>query len=209
MTTKDELLARIYGARSNLDLSEGYDGWAGDYDGDMERRGYRLPGIVTCLVARHVRPDDGPVLDAGAGTGLLGEWLQLAGYGDLAGFDLSDGMLELARQTGAYGALHRMTLGERLDFPDDHFRAVASAGTFGATHAPASGFDELVRVTRPGGHLVLSVRVTGMDEAGFPAALARLEAEGRWRLVETIGPFQAMKNEPQSLYVVHVCEVTG
>lgn len=208
-TTKDELLARIYGARSNRDLSEGYDGWAGDYDGDMERRGYRLPGVVTFLVARHVRRGDGPLLDAGAGTGLLGEWLRLAGYVDLTGIDLSDGMLQRAERTGAYGALRPMTLGEPLDFPDASFRAVASAGTFGATHAPASGFDELVRVTRPGGHLVLSVRVEGMEQAGFPAAMARLEAEGKWHLVETVGPFQAMRHEPGSLYVVHVCEVPG
>jgi SAM-dependent methyltransferase len=207
MTTKDELLARIYGARSNRDLSEGYDGWAGDYDGDMERRGYRLPGIVTCLVARYVPPAEGPILDAGAGTGLLGEWLRLAGYRDVTGIDLSAGMLALAGKTGAYRELRQMTLGEPLAFPDDHFRAVASAGTFGATHAPASGFDELVRIARPGGHLVLSIRVEGMEAAGFPAALARLEAEGRWRLVETVGPFQAMRSEPASLYVVHVCEV--
>ena len=83
------------------------------------------------------------------------------------------------------------------------------AGTFGITHAPASGFDELVRITRPGGHLVLSVRARGMEEAGFPAAIARLEATKRWRHVETVGPFQAMRSEPESLYVVHVCRKTG
>ena len=70
-------------------------------------------------------------------------------------------------------------------------------------------FDELVRITRPGGHLVLSVRARGMEEAGFPAAIARLEATKRWRHVETVGPFQAMRSEPESLYVVHVCRKTG
>ena len=206
---KQQILARVYGARSNDDLSEGYDGWAGDYDGDMERRGYRLPGIVTSLVARHVAPGDGAILDAGAGSGLLGEWLALVGYRAITGIDLSQGMLDLAAATGAYESLHRMALGEPLAFPDDRFAAVASAGTSGITHAPASGFDELVRITRPGGHLVLSVRARGMEEAGFPATIARLEATKRWRHLETVGPFQAMRSEPESLYVVHVCRKTG
>jgi len=98
---KQRHIAQVYGARSTADLAEGYDGWAPDYDGDMERRGYRLPGLVTCLVARHVRPGDGPLLDAGAGTGLLGAWLRLVGYDAITGIDLSDGMLVLARRTGA------------------------------------------------------------------------------------------------------------
>jgi len=206
---KQEHIARVYGARSNDDLSQGYDGWAADYDGDMEQRGYRLPGIVTSLVARHVPPDAGAMLDAGAGSGLLGEWLALVGYSNITGIDLSQGMLDLAGTTGAYADLRCMALGEPLDFPDAHFAAVASAGTFGATHAPASGFDELLRITRPGGHLVLSVRAKGMEEAGFPATVARLEQEGRWCRVETVGPFQAMRNEPESLYVVFVCRKAG
>ena len=206
--SKNRHIARVYGARSNEDLEQGYDGWAGDYDGDMERRGYRLPGVVTALVARHVAPDAGPILDAGAGSGLLGEWLQLAGYRDITGIDLSAGMLEQARRTGAYRVLHRMTLGESLDLPDGSFAAVASAGSFGITHAPASGFDELIRITRPGGHLVISIRDKGIAEAGFPQAIARLEQAGRWGLVETAGPFPAMRGEPESLYVVHVFRKT-
>ena len=207
--TKDEILARVYGARTNEDLSEGYDGWAPDYNGDMERRGYRLPGMVTALTARHVGTQEGPLLDAGAGSGLLGVWLRIVGYTDITGIDLSKGMLDLAEATGAYGALHRMTLGELLDFPDAAFAAVASAGAFGATHAPATGFDELLRITRPGGHLVLSIRVKDMAEKGFPAAIARLEQAGLWRLIETVGPFPAMPAEPESLYVVHVCRKAG
>lgn len=207
--TKEAILARVYGARSNDDLAEGYDGWAGAYDGDMEQRGYRLPGIVAALTARHVGAEDRPLLDAGAGSGLLGIWLKLLGYDAITGIDLSRGMLDLAAATGAYTDLARMTLGEPLDFADGAFAAVVSTGTFGATHAPAAGFDELVRITRPGGHLILSVRAKGMEDAGFPAALERLEQAGAWRRIGTTGPFQAMRNEPESLYVVHVCRKPG
>lgn len=100
-----------------------------------------------------------------------------------------------------------MTLGEPLDFADRHFGAVASAGAFGATHAPACGLDELIRVTRRGGHVVMTIRVKDMERTGFPAAIAAHEAAGRWRTVETVGPFEATRSEPESLYVAHVLEV--
>jgi hypothetical protein len=53
-----------------------------------------------------------------------------------------------------YRDLRQMTLGEPLDFDDDQFAAVSSAGVFTQGHAPLSGFDELIRITRSGGHIV-------------------------------------------------------
>src|SRR5690606_29724802 len=97
--------------------------------------------------------------------------------------------------------LSAMALGEALDLPGDRFGAVVSAGTFGIHHAPAAGLAELVRVTRPGGHVLWSVRVKGMSEAGFEAETERLANAGLWRVLEAIGPFQAMREEPESLYM--------
>ena len=163
-----EALDLVYNARGADDLRRGYDGWAADYDADMDRRGYVLPGFAAAMVARHVAPGEGPILDAGAGTGLLGERLARAGHRDLVALDLSEGMLEAAARRGVYRAVRRAALGEPLDFADGHFRAVVSAGAFGARHAPAGGLRELIRVARPGGHLVVTVRRLGMEEAGFP-----------------------------------------
>ena len=207
MTGERPHLERVYRPRDRDDLREGYDRWALDYDRDMDRRGYRLPGLMTALAARYVPKEEGRLLDAGAGTGLLGEWLALAGYRDIEGIDLSEGMLAIARARGVYGALAAMALGEPLDLPDDRFRAVVSAGTFGIHHAPATGLEELVRITRPGGHVLWSVRVEGMTEAGFEAETERLAAAGLWRVIEAIGPFQAMREEPESLYMAYACKV--
>lgn len=200
-------LERVYRPHDRDDLRGGYDLWARDYDRDMDRRGYRLPGLMTALTARYVPSDEGPLLDAGAGTGLLGEWLALAGYRDIEGIDLSPGMLDIARSRGVYGALATMALGDPLDLPDGRFRAVVSAGTFGIHHAPATGLGELIRITRPGGHVLWSVRVKGMAEAGFEAKTERLAEAGLWRILETVGPFQAMREEPESLYMAYACEV--
>ena len=206
---RDDAVALAYNARSNKDLREGYDGWASGYDADMDRRGYKLPGLVTALVARHIPLGHGPILDAGAGTGLLGEWLDLAGYKDLVALDLSQGMLDVAASRDVYGALTCAALGDQLDYPENHFRAVASAGAFGVHHAPSAAFESLVRITQPGGHLILTVRYIDMEEGGFPQEIARLEDAGRWKALEALGPFFAFRDEPESLYMAWVFEKTG
>jgi predicted TPR repeat methyltransferase len=186
--------------------NQAYDGWARGYDADMDRRGYKLPGLVTALVARHIPIGQGPILDAGAGTGLLGEWLDLAGYTDLAALDLSQGMLDIAASRGVYDTLTCAPLGDQLDYPENHFRAVASAGSFGVHHAPAAAFESLIDITQPGGHLILTVRYIDMEKGGFPQEIARLENGGRWKTLESLGPFFAFRDEPDSAYIAWVFE---
>ena len=54
-----------------------------------------------------------PVLDAGAGTGLVGEWLGILGYPEVEALDISEGMLAVARAKGVYRALHVGCAGRR------------------------------------------------------------------------------------------------
>ncbi len=200
----EELMRRIYQPRDTQELRQSYDIWADDYDDDIARHEYRLPGIITALMARHVTTGAGTILDAGAGTGLLGEWLSLAGFRDLLALDMSPGMLEHAARRGVYSSVRTGELGRPIDLPDGRFAAVASAGAFGITHAPASGFREMVRLTREGGHLVLSVRLEGMDEGGFEEEARDLETEGLIRRIESAGPLEAFAGDANSLYVVWV-----
>ena len=51
--------------------------------------GYYLPFQITAWVARYVPAGEGPLLDAGCGTGLSGPALKALGYNDIAGLDLS------------------------------------------------------------------------------------------------------------------------
>ena len=99
-------------ARNNDELTEGYDGWAKYYDRDVLSFGYKIPAIMTCLIGRHIPPDIGTMLDAGVGTGILGETLALMGYKDLVGIDMSQGMLEVAQKKDVHKKLLKMTLGE-------------------------------------------------------------------------------------------------
>lgn len=202
--SRKELMRRIYQPRDTQELRQTYDIWADDYDDDIARRDYRLPGIITALVARHVSTGAGTILDAGAGTGILGEWLSLAGYRDLLALDMSQGMLQRATRRGVYSGLWTGELGRPTDLPDGRLAAVASAGAFGITHAPASGFREMARLTREGGHFVLSVRLEGIGEGGFEEEARRMERDGLWRRIETLDPLEAFAGDSESLYVTWV-----
>ena len=63
--------------------------------------------------------------------------------------------------------LKQAALGEPLPWPDGHFAAFFSTGVFTKGHAPASGLDELARITRPGGHAIFTVRDNVLDRGGF------------------------------------------
>jgi hypothetical protein len=73
-------LGAVYEAATAEEVARLYDGWASTYDAEMAVAGYRHPSICLALLARHVPAGSAPVLDAGAGTGLVGEWLGIIGY---------------------------------------------------------------------------------------------------------------------------------
>ncbi|TIU27076.1 MAG: class I SAM-dependent methyltransferase, partial [Mesorhizobium sp.] len=151
-------LDSVYSAETPEALAKAYAEWAATYDSETASLGYLLPFLIAAWVARHVPTGDGPLLDAGCGTGLSGPSLKALGYGDIAGLDLSDDMLKLAGSRQAYSELKKAMLGGPLPWPDRHFRAFFSTGVFTIGHAPASGLHELVRVTKSGGHAIFTVR---------------------------------------------------
>ena len=92
MDTSDKI-QWVYGSRNNQELGDRYNQWAKDYERDLAEtfgRPDREP--IVDLVLKYVAKE-AHILDAGAGTGLLGQWLHAEGYRHLAGIDLSSGML--------------------------------------------------------------------------------------------------------------------
>ncbi|MBA7658050.1 tRNA 5-carboxymethoxyuridine methyltransferase [subsurface metagenome] len=200
----------IYSSRNNQELTERYDQWAKDYDAELEQDfEWQGPQRTTEFFARYV-PRTASILDAGAGTGLMGEILAKLGYHDLVAMDLSPGMLEEARKKNLYRELHQMVMGEPLDYATDSFDAVVSTGVLTVGHAPASSLDELVRITRPGGHIVFTLRPDVYEKNGFKEKQAALESEGKWKFVEASEKFQALpKGEPDVYHQVWVYRVTS
>jgi predicted TPR repeat methyltransferase len=189
---REQRLRQVYGASGSEELRAIYDDWASAYDSDLQAFGYSYPPAIAGLVGRYVRECDAPILDAGAGTGVVGEVLAILGYTRLTGIDLSDGMLAVARVKGVYAELKNQVLGERLDFADDSFAAVVSAGVLTTGHAPPGCLDELVRVTRPRGHLIFTLSTPAYEEGGFRAKLEALTRHGSWRSLETTPTWRAL-----------------
>lgn len=193
--TSDKL-ASAYAATSAAEVASTYDAWADTYDAEMATLGYRHPTICLALLARHL-PPGGPVLDAGAGTGLLGEWLRLTGYAPVEGVDLSAGMLAVAARKGAYDRLAEGDLAGRLPFEDGRFAGCVCAGVFTTGHVGAEGLDELLRVLAPGGVVVLTVKDKTW-EAGFAGRVDDLEREGAVVRLDATPSYSSMPGVPDN-----------
>ena len=81
----------VYESTSNQELEERYDQWAAEYDKDLDEVfAWNAPQNGARVLAGLV-PGDAAVLDAGAGTGLVGKCLADAGFTNMAAMDLSQG----------------------------------------------------------------------------------------------------------------------
>lgn len=187
-------LGAVYDARSSDEVAALYDGWAETYDAEMSVAGYRHPTICLALLARHLPRGSSPILDAGCGTGLIGEWLAIMGYPHVEGLDISEGMLVRAGAKNTYAVLHRLALGGPLPFPDGHFAGIVSAGVFTTGHVGPEGLDELIRICRSGGPIVLTVKNT-LWLGGFKERVIEFENIGLIAPVEETAPYVSMPGE--------------
>ncbi len=210
MAEEQNVIQWVYASKNEQELAERYDQWAKTYENDLGRDiGWYGPIRAVESAVKYLAKD-ARILDAGAGTGLVGALMAERGHKDLVAMDLSQGMLDEARKKNVYKEFHQMVMGETLDFDTDAFDAVISVGVLTVGHAPASSLDELVRVTRPGGHIIYTLRPDLFEEGGFKEKHAELEAAGSWKVAEVGDPTQILpKGEPDVYHQVWVLEVTS
>lgn len=124
--------------------------------------------IRQVLAEAHLQPGE-TVLDVGCGSGVLDRWLarhtQMANR--IVAVDIHRTLLrEAAALTAKEGLGEVITFregnAESLPFPDDHFDVVMSATVMELLDADRM-LQELVRVTRPGGRVVVVVRAVDMS----------------------------------------------
>lgn len=192
----DRWIEDVYHVKDRATLEQLYDSWAESYDADLQQVGYLHLPVIAGLVARHVPEKRHAILDAGVGTGAVGEVLALLGYGNLWGVDMSDGMLAKALARGCYRDLRKGVLGDQLNFESDVFDGIVSTGTFTKGHAPASALVELVRILKCGGVLMFTVGVSIWESQGFADVIGQLTSNGTLAVVETTQAYAPMPFSP-------------
>lgn len=185
-TAGNPLLERAYALADADEARALYDEWAGSYDADLadDSQGYVGPVVAAEAVAR-IAGVDGEILDAGCGTGLVGAALAQHGAHTIDGVDLSPGMLERAKATGAYRRLAPADLSRPLPTAADSYDVVVCVGTLTHGHVGPGAFGEFVRLARPGGTIVATVLDDIWDSGGYRAEVGRLAQMAMVEIVST------------------------
>lgn len=175
MTDRKPDLDSAFAMTSPADSVALYRDWAGSYDtGFAAPMGYRLPSLVADAFA--ATGGAGPVLDVGAGTGLVAERLATYGIGPVDAIDISPDMLAAASAKGLYRTTMIADLYQGVPVPDGSYPGITSSGTFTHGHVGPQVFDELLRVAATGAVFALSINLGVYHALGFAAKLADLGA---------------------------------
>jgi SAM-dependent methyltransferase len=155
-----------------------YRDWAASYDqGFATDMQYLLPAHVAAAFLG--AQGHGPVLDVGAGTGLLAEALRQMGFEDpIDAADFSAPMLERAAEKRIYAGLYQADITQPLTLPR-RYGGIVSSGTFTAGHVGPEALPHLLAVARPQAQFALSINRRVWTSAGFDAALEGLAEQKR------------------------------
>ena len=147
-----------YSVKTPEDNIKLYKVWASSYDDDFAKKNdYRSPVLISNYYDKYSNKNDVPVLDVGAGTGLIAEVMNKKNTIDIDAIDISPEMLESAKSKNCYNKLLEADLTKNLDIDNNYYGAIVSAGTFTHGHIGPNALDELLRVPNPSGLFVITI----------------------------------------------------
>ena len=181
-----KFLEKAYHPRTEQETQEMYDAWAATYDLEVaDENDYQQPLRCAKALMELFKPDQGPVLDVGCGTGLAGIALKESGYELVDGCDFSNGMLDKAKAIGVYRRLFFADLNKPpMDVADSFYAAATAVGIFSFGHLKAEAIDEIIRVIRPGGVLIIGLNEHFYDEGSLTKHLEKQVEEGRMEILK-------------------------
>ena len=188
MKKTKNMIATIYDTlhAADLDELEGiYKNWASNYESDViNLAGYVGHLITSDLLLNYLRNTESILLDAGCGTGLVGEILYKNNFRNIDGIDFSREMLNIASQKHIYQSLKLVDLTKKLDYKNDSFDAIICAGTFTCGHVGPEALREMVRITKQGGYICFTVRKQEWEASPYLKIMNDLEKNEYWRKLE-------------------------
>jgi len=159
-----EAVSKFYsGLYDHDNLAKIYDERTGFYEEVCREIMYLPPVIVTKELASMFKNEslnNKLVLDIGAGSGLVGEKLQEAGFKNLHALEPSMKMLKIAKQKNVYGKFFScyVTADPIPTIESNTYDTVVSGGCFLPNHIKMEALQEFARVTKPGGFVVITIR---------------------------------------------------
>ncbi|XP_071522040.1 methyltransferase-like protein 27 [Panulirus ornatus] len=166
-----------------------YDEWSKNYEESLSQGVYNAPYIAVQEVERLVAKEQRErfrVLDVAAGTGWVGRELSKIGFKDMDALEPSEGMMNLLKKTNVYTLTFQEFLGVgQTSVPKGVYDVVVLAGGMGDGHIPVSGVDELIHFAKPGGLVIIVMRLEFLETAKeykgkLEPHMDRLEKDGRW-----------------------------
>lgn len=191
----NKVISELTPSSTENDAKETYDAWAATYEKDTDEHGYK--GHVLCMEAfNKAMQSEGvfpgankniKILDAGAGTGIIGEMLVKQGYTNVDALDISQKMLDIAIKKDVYKRFICAPLSDvRIEqIQTAEYDVTLCAGTIVYGQAKPVALDECIRHVRPGGLFIFSIRADSFDpkELGYSTKFEELEKLGKWSLV--------------------------
>jgi len=165
-----------YSLQTPYDSIKLYKKWAQTYDEDFAiSSNYLSPQKISNFFLEHSKDTDTPILDVGAGTGLVGEFLKVKNKKEIIGIDISSEMLQQAKLKKCYSSLIEADITKKIPLKENSIGAVVSAGTFTHGHVGPDALDELLRIAKPGGLFVLSINSKFFIKAGFKEKFLKIK----------------------------------
>ena len=165
----------LHTLKSTDEVRDLYDDWAQNdkYNQDMIDWEYSGPREVVSAFLPHARNKDIKILDAGCGSGLVGEELSKEGYSIIHGADIAAKLMN-SIPAGIYQELHNIDLNKPINFTDDFFDAILCVGTFTFGHVKAKALGEFTRIVKSGGIIGFTINEGVFLDHGFKSELDRL-----------------------------------
>ena len=176
MVEKKIKLNDAYSLKTPEDSIKLYKKWAQTYDKDFAlNNNYLSPKKISDYFNKYSKNTDTPILDVGAGTGLVGELLYGLGHEQIIGIDISPEMLRQAEIKRCYSSLIEADITKKIPLENDSIGGIISAGTFTHGHVGPDAIDELIRVIKPGGLFVLSINSKFFKKNGFEEKFIKIK----------------------------------
>jgi ubiquinone/menaquinone biosynthesis C-methylase UbiE len=129
---------------------------------------------------------NGLILDVGAGTGALAEALLQKAKFSIEATDISKEMLKVADSKNIYKRSFISDLTKEIPVDNDFYDGVISSGTFTHGHVGPAAIRELVRVTKSGGLITISVNEKHWIALDFESEVEKLSQHSRHLILKKI-----------------------